>query len=118
MQTLQTHCSASGSFLKGGIQCAFVGILWLVISGCAIDHHMALEGTVRSTLQDSPSFEQLMVEYQTGDAFRARNTIIRRLLLLDDEYFQTYSNRLVRGRAIADTGSEIINTSLTTAATA
>lgn len=79
---------------------------------------MALQGTTRSALQDSPSFEQLMVEYRTGDSIQARNQIIRRLLLLDDEYFQTYSNRLSRGRALADTASDIVNTSLTTAATA
>ena len=91
----------------------------LVLCGCALDHSLALQGPTRTLLEAQPTFEDLIVQYRSGiGAMQARNQIIRRLMLADDEYFLAYTDRLYHGRALADTAGEIINASLTTAATA
>jgi hypothetical protein len=45
-----------------------------------------------------------------------RNNILRRLILLDDEYFLAWSTHLYGGQAAITTGGEILNTALTGAA--
>lgn len=80
---------------------------------------------IDSGLQTNPSsqnesiFYTLLEQYRSGsDPAGARNAILHKLLLMDDVYFLRYTLTLYNGRAYADATSEIINTSLTLAATA
>jgi hypothetical protein len=87
------------------------------LGSCTIDHQFVFANGAPNSLQSNPSFDTLLSDYQAGSRL-ARNQIIRRLMLIDDEYFQRYCSRLYGGRAVADTASDIVNTGLTTAATA
>jgi len=92
-----------------------------VLTGCvSYNRPYALDDQSALVLKATPTLGALLNTYLTfgRDSEGARNEIIRRLMLLDDGYFLRYTLTLYNGRAYADATSEIVNTSLTLAATA
>ena len=119
---------------------------WLVAGGLALlgagctkerslfDHELALTarvplaapaGSVKASVQPDGDLAGWAQEYfaleKAGGAASdrprvCRNNIVRRLMLLDDEYFLAWCTHLYGGQATATTAGEIINTALTGAA--
>ena len=116
------------------------GAVALTGSGCIkersiFDHEIALtartpttfpRNSVKGIVQPNDDLANWAAEYfalekQPGSAARnrqreCRNHILRRLVLLDDEYFLAWCTHLYGGQATATTAGEIINTALTGAA--
>jgi hypothetical protein len=98
-----------------------VGIVFCgALGGCAIEPQFAFNSANQDAIFGASSFRDLADVYYRrvpGDPMEARNAIIRRLMLLDDEYFQKYCASFYSGRALADTATDVILSSLTAAAT-
>ncbi len=114
--------------------------LALLSGGCmrersVFDHELALTArrisppaadSVRGRLQPDSSLQTWAADYYdlanaTDPAEKRRraddrNNILRRLVLLDDEYFLAWSTHLYGGQATVTSTGEIINTALTGAA--
>jgi hypothetical protein len=97
----------------------FALLLYLFLAGCVLDHQKAWNSPETTGLQTTPTFEELLANYNGNvNPELARNRIILRLMLLDDQYFVKYTQLLYNGRALSNTASDTIISSLTIAAAA
>ncbi len=94
--------------------------------GCAgrsvLAHTNAYGGTTATALAPQSEIGAWKTAYESAsddkEARYNRNRIVRRLMLMDDERFLLWSQRLYGGKAMADTGTDIAVGVLTSAAAA
>jgi hypothetical protein len=107
------------------VRLSVYAICCVALSACTIDHQLVFSAADQSAIASDANFANLAHAYYQGtttdghpmEPKQARNAIIRQLMLLDDLSFQRFALKLYNGRAVTDTVTEIVTTSLTAAAT-